>query len=163
MPLYDLLAELQLEVEGYGLELLEREVSGGFDRVTTEVSLHGGGETGRGEDVTYAEEHHFLQRDRVEKLPLEGSHGLDSFSELLGGLDLFPEGPERDYFVNYRRWGFESAALDLALRQEGTDLAAALNREYRPVRFVFSPRLGDPPLPVPTSWTGGSSCTPAWS
>ena len=42
---------------------------------------------------------------------------------------------------DYRRWAFESAALDLALRQAGTNLAAALGREPRPLNFVNSMRL----------------------
>jgi hypothetical protein len=46
---------------------------------------------------------------------------------------------------HYRRWAFESAALDLALRQSGRTLAEALRREPRPVSFVVSLRLGDPP------------------
>jgi hypothetical protein len=41
---------------------------------------------------------------------------------------------------DYRRWAFESAALDLALRQNGLSLGAAVEREYRPVRFVVSTR-----------------------
>jgi hypothetical protein len=47
--------------------------------------------------------------------------------------------------VNYRRWAYESAALDLALRQAGTTLAAAVGREPRPVTFVVSMNLGAPP------------------
>jgi len=43
--------------------------------------------------------------------------------------------------VDYRRWAFESAALDLALRQAGTNLAEELGREPRPVNFVNSMRL----------------------
>ena len=50
----------------------------------------------------------------------------------------------RDVSRLYRRWAFESAALDLALRQAGTSLAAALGREARPVTFVVSLRLGEP-------------------
>jgi L-alanine-DL-glutamate epimerase-like enolase superfamily enzyme len=42
--------------------------------------------------------------------------------------------------VDYRRWAFESAALDLALRQAGRSLDEVLGREYRPVRFVASTR-----------------------
>jgi L-alanine-DL-glutamate epimerase-like enolase superfamily enzyme len=49
----------------------------------------------------------------------------------------------------YRRWAFESAALDLALRQAGLSLADALGRTARPVRFVCSVRLGDPPSVEP--------------
>jgi hypothetical protein len=45
----------------------------------------------------------------------------------------------------HHRWAYESAALDLALRQAGTSLAAAVGREPRPVSFVISPGLGDPP------------------
>lgn len=45
----------------------------------------------------------------------------------------------------FQRWGLESAALDLALRQAGRSLADVLEREPRPVTFVVSFRLGDPP------------------
>jgi L-alanine-DL-glutamate epimerase-like enolase superfamily enzyme len=52
---------------------------------------------------------------------------------------------------NYRRWGFESAALDLALRQAGRSLADVLGRELRPVTFVVSSRMGDPPTLEPVT------------
>jgi hypothetical protein len=42
--------------------------------------------------------------------------------------------------ADYRRWAFESAALDLALRQAGRSLAEAVGRVHRPVRFVASTR-----------------------
>ena len=42
--------------------------------------------------------------------------------------------------ADYRRWAFESAALDLALRQNDLSLGAAVGREYRPLRFVVSTR-----------------------
>jgi hypothetical protein len=48
--------------------------------------------------------------------------------------------PSRDY----RRWAFESAALDLALRQAERSLADAVGREPQPVRFVVSMRLAEP-------------------
>jgi hypothetical protein len=43
----------------------------------------------------------------------------------------------------YRRWAFESAALDLALRQAGRPLAQAVSRDARPVNFVVSMRLAE--------------------
>ena len=46
---------------------------------------------------------------------------------------------------SHRRWGVESAALDLALRQAGKPLWEVLGREPRPVTFVSSMRLGSPP------------------
>ena len=48
-------------------------------------------------------------------------------------------------YVDYRRWAFESAALDLALRQAGRSLGETVGREPRPVTFVASGGLGDPP------------------
>ena len=75
-----------------------------------------------------------------------GRTRIDSFSELLGSLDLFPDAaPSVDGWRHYRRWAFESAALDLALRQAGATLADALGLEPRPVSFVVSMRLGEPP------------------
>jgi hypothetical protein len=45
----------------------------------------------------------------------------------------------------YRRWTFQSAALDLALRQAGRPLHEVLGRPPQPLRFVVSLRLGEPP------------------
>jgi hypothetical protein len=136
---YAALAGLPLRVDSYRTERLELDVSSGFLRVTTLVVLQGAGLEGRGEDVTYAAEDH---DDYPSALPLAGEWTLDGFSELLGGLDLFPGRPPQQEFVRpYRRWGFESAALDLALRQRGLSLGAAIGRAYHPVRFAVSTRL----------------------
>ena len=145
MSAYSALAGLPLEVEGYELTGLERAVSSDFTRQTTVVLLQGLAETGAGEDVTYdGAEHERLQRSGAID-ELAGTHTLDSFSEFVGSLDLFPDGePETDVWRNYRRWAFESAALDLALRQAGLSLAEALGREVRPVTFVVSTRLDGP-------------------
>ena len=51
----------------------------------------------------------------------------------MGGVDTFPAEPQREVSRRYRRWAFESAALDLALRQAGTGIAEALGREPAPV------------------------------
>ena len=146
MSTYDLIASLPLEVASYPLEGLRRDVSSDFTRRTTVVTLHGPGTSGIGEDVTYeGDEHERLQRAGPVH-DLAGSHTLDSFSRLVGSVDLFPEGaPAAAAWRQYRRWAFESAALDLALRQAGRSLAAVLGRELRPVSFVVSLRLGDPP------------------
>jgi L-alanine-DL-glutamate epimerase-like enolase superfamily enzyme len=142
---YDLLAGLPLEVEGYALDGLEREVSSDFLRLSTVVRLRGAGEEGVGEDVTYDALDHIALRDAGPSVPLAGSHTVDSFARRLDDLDLFPAEPVREVSRRYRRWAFESAALDLALRQAGRSLAAAVAREPQPVRFVVSLRLGEPP------------------
>ena len=53
-------------------------------------------------------------------LPLAGEWTLDTFSQHLETLPLFEHEPERHAYLDYRRWAFESAALDLALRQAGS-------------------------------------------
>lgn len=145
--LYDQVADLELRVGDYDLEQHERDTSSGFTRTTTVVSLHGGdGDTGLGEDVTYDNEAHNTLCDSSEEFPVTGKCTIDEFSEQLSDVDLFlGNDPNQSIFRNYRRWAFESAALDLALKQAGTTLVDRLDREYSPVRFVVSTRLEDPP------------------
>ena len=76
-----------------------------------------------------------------------GGHTLEGFSRLLDGLDLFPSPPEREASRDHRRWAYESAALDLALRQAGRSLADALGRR-RPSGHVRG-------LPAPAGAAGG--------
>jgi L-alanine-DL-glutamate epimerase-like enolase superfamily enzyme len=141
-------SDLPLIVESYELERLEEAVSSDFTRVTTQIHLRGAGEEGIGEDVTYSGDDHDLLHSAPPP-PLEGEWTIASFSEHLGGLELFPEPPGMEAFREYRRWGFESAALDLALRQAGTSLAEALGCDPRPIRFVVSLRLGEPSSSAP--------------
>ncbi|MBJ7457784.1 MAG: hypothetical protein JHD02_01215 [Thermoleophilaceae bacterium] len=144
MPAYDAFKDLPLKIESSEFVRHELAVSSGFDRVTTEIVLHGLGETGRGEDVTYDTlDHDVLQKDAVIDLSFEGR--FDEFSKHLQTLPLWAAPPIKDVSRNYRTWGFESAALDLALRQNGTDFARVLGREPQPVRFILSLRLGEPP------------------
>ena len=146
MPLYDRLADLPLRVASVDRDRHRRDTSSGFERTTTTFVLAGGGERGRGEDVTYeTADHEALEGVAFDDL--SGEWTLDSFSRHVGERDCFPaKPPEREDFRHYRRWALESAALDLALRQADTSLAAALDRNPSPVRFVASTRLdgGDP-------------------
>jgi hypothetical protein len=136
VALWERLSELELAVESAETERRSVEVSTEFTRVTTTLILRGRGEQGRGEDVTYNKEDH----DWFPKLELRGSTSLSAFSAQLDGLRLFREEPEMKASADYRRWALESAALDLALRQNGLSLGDALGRAYRPVRFVVSTR-----------------------
>jgi L-alanine-DL-glutamate epimerase-like enolase superfamily enzyme len=151
MSTWEQVAELALEVEGYALEPLEASVSSEFTRKSTVIRLHGAGHEGVGEDVTYDAVDHEILQHAGPALPLAGSFTVASFAEHLAGLQLFPEPPQREVSQNYRTWAYESAALDLALRQAGTTLHAALGREPQPVRFVVSLRLGEPPSMAPVS------------
>lgn len=144
MSLYDAVRDLPLAIEGYALEVLEQRVSSDFLRKTTVVRLAGAGEEGLGEDVTYDAAEHDRQQQRGSVLPLAGTWTLDSFSEHLAGQPLFDHEPGQRAFLDYRRWGFESAALDLALRQAGRSLEDAVARAPAPLTFVVSMRLGTP-------------------
>jgi L-alanine-DL-glutamate epimerase-like enolase superfamily enzyme len=142
---YDLIADLPLTVESYALEGLELDTGFADPRMTTLIRLQGGGREGVGEDVTYdgLDQAGFQATGPV--LPLAGDWTIRSLSEHLDGLELFADPPVREFSRNFRRWAFESAALDLALRQAGKPLHEVLGREARPVNFVVSMRLGDPP------------------
>ena len=144
--LYNRVADLDVTIESSDLDLHERDTSSGFTRATTAVSLEGGGEVGRGEDVTYDTDAQYALRDAPEAFDLVGSYTLDEFSKYVDGIDLFHgDEPGQSVYRNYRRWAFESAALDLALKQADTNLAACLDRSYDPVHFVVSTRLEEPP------------------
>ena len=122
VPTFDALADLPLEIEGYELQPLELHLPG-FERLCTVIHLWGAGEDGLGEDVTYDAVDHIALQDAGPTLDLTGYATLGEFCELIGDLDTFPAEPQRDVSRLYRRWAFESAALDLALRQAGKGLA----------------------------------------
>jgi len=127
VALYQRIADLPLEIEDYALE--RRELVGPqWTRVTTTIVMRGRGLEGRGEDVTYqAEEHDAL----ATAAPVDLSR-VTTFAEAAAALGGFG--------VGYRRWAFESAALDLALKQAAKSLGDALGLPYRPVRFCMSTR-----------------------
>src|SRR5260221_12318801 len=136
MPsLWRSLADLRVRIDDYSVERRELAVSDSFTRVTTTVVLHGDDQTGEGEDVTYTPTDH--DDFPVDEM-LAGTWSLHDYSVRLNELQLFDDEPQMGAARDYRRWAFESAALDLALRQAGRSLADVLGRAYRPVRFVAS-------------------------
>ena len=139
--MWERLAGLPLEIEGYTLEKLQ-----GGERITTLLRLRGDGQEGFGEEIgAMSPEHHdaFVAQ---APLPLAGTWTLESFCEHLATLEQWEEPPEwGDMPRRWRNWAYESAALDLALRQAGLSLPEALGREPRPLTFVNSLGLGDDP------------------
>jgi len=143
---YAHLTGLPLAIEHCELLPLVRDTSSGFTKISIVVRLSGGGHDGEGEDITWdqIDQIEFLRRgDQLTWL--RGARTFDEFSTLLGLANLFPVDPIRDSARFYRRWAFESAALDLALRQSGLSLHDAVGRPVRPVNFVASIRIGEPP------------------
>lgn len=141
MSLFDRLAELPIAIEGYELTSLDRTFDSGFERPSTLITISGGGEQGLGEDVVYDGLDHIAHRDAGPVHDLTGPATLGELCELVGSLDLFGGAPPiRDFSRLYRRWAYESAALDLALRQAGKPLFEVVGRELSPLNFVCSVR-----------------------
>ena len=151
MATWDRVAGLPLRVDEYSLEGLQADVSSEFTRKSTVIRLAGAGQEGAGEDVTYDAVDQEILQAAGPNLPLAGEWTLESFCAHLAGLELFPEPAQRDASPLYRAWAYESAALDLALRQAGEPLHARLDRELRPLTFVVSLRLGEPPTLEPVT------------
>jgi hypothetical protein len=142
---WERLAELPLTIESVELNFPRLPLPN-FDRVVTVIALKGLGETGLGEDVVYEADEHDRVRSRPPVVEAVGTWTLGSFCERVAATDLFPvEAPAHEVSRRYRRWAWESAALDLALRQADTDIATALDRTPKPVTFVSSARVGSPP------------------
>jgi L-alanine-DL-glutamate epimerase-like enolase superfamily enzyme len=137
---WERIAGLALEIDGYSLERLQAH-----ERITTLYVLAGKGETGSSEDIMPFPENHDAIAAAGPYLELAGRWTLESFCDHLATVDQWPEPPEWDLARNWRNWAFEAAALDLALRQAGLTLPEALGREPRPLTFVNSLGLGDPP------------------
>ncbi|HEY8639719.1 MAG TPA: hypothetical protein VIL53_04355 [Solirubrobacterales bacterium] len=141
MATFDALAELPIEIEGYELEDRDRTY-GEFTRPSTIVHLRGGGQESVGEDVVYDVLDHVAHRDAGSVHDLSAAATLGELCELVGRLDLFAAAPPvREFSRHYRRWAYESAALDLALRQSELSLHEAVGIEPRPLNFVCSTRL----------------------
>ena len=125
-------------------------MSSDFTRLSTVIRLHGGGHEGVGEDVTYDALDHVALQEAGPVQPLAGSVTIARFCEHVGELDLFP-----------RRAGARGLAAlpPLGFRERGARPGAApggaarsreaLGREPRPVTFVVSLRLGNPPTIEP--------------
>ena len=142
MSTWELLAELPVQIDDYALEPLIATVSSEFVRKSTVIHLRGAGEEGIGEDVTYDAVDHDILQAAGPLLALAGRFTLGSFAEHLAGLSLFQEPPQREVSQLYRTWAYESAALDLALRQAHTTLHAALRARSaaRALRRLAAPR-----------------------
>jgi hypothetical protein len=143
--LWPRLADLALVIQSCEYVPLRALQAFDFDRITTQVRLTGGGTDGLGEDVGVFREDGTTLHERQPALQLAGEWTLEGFCQHVATLPLWPEPPEWEVALRFRTWAFESAALDLALRQAGRPLHEALGVEPQPLRFVNSLGLGKPP------------------
>ncbi|MDX6555270.1 MAG: hypothetical protein QOD86_1465 [Miltoncostaeaceae bacterium] len=143
--LWPRIAGLPLVVETCEFERLHAVLAPESERTTTHVRLAGAGAEGLGEDVSVFKEDGTSLHEARPALPLAGEWTLAGFCEHLATLELWTTPPEWAGSLKYRNWAFESAALDLALRQAGRPLHEVLGLEPRPLRFVNSLGLGKEP------------------
>ncbi|MDY6819232.1 MAG: hypothetical protein SVG88_11270 [Halobacteriales archaeon] len=150
MSLYEQVADLTVRIEDYSLEAREAETADGGTRKTTVIAVSGDGETGRGEDVTYTPEAHDALVAAGSPVSATGEFAFETIAAHIGETELFPDYDlERQSFRHYRRWGYESAILDLALRQHGRSFPALFDRTYQPLRFINSMRFDEEPSMAP--------------
>jgi hypothetical protein len=156
--LWPRLAELPLVIEACEYERLHAVLAHEFERITTHVRLTGAGADGLGEDVSIFREDGTSLHETRPELPLAGEWTLGGFCDQMATLTLFPEPPEYEGALRFRNWAFESAALDLALRQAGRPLhdgarpgapAGALRQLARPRQGALDRAAAPAARPLP--------------
>lgn len=140
-------AALALPVQIEQVTTSQLLLPGDFARTTTIVELTGAGHTGRGEDIAYSPDTQAtLPEAFAARIDLVGDWTIATLAAHLVATPFTPPNGEAwDDKPGYHRWALEGAALDLALRQRGIDLAQLVDAEWQPVRVALSMGLGDPP------------------
>ena len=145
MSLYDSVRDLPLTVEGYDLEGLEQQVSSGFLRKTTIIRLHGAGEEGVGEDVTYEATEHDLSRRSGPILPSPAtgrSTRSRSISRRCRSSITSPSStPTSTTGAGRTRARRSTSRCARRAARSATPSAG----QPQPLTFVVSMRLGEPP------------------
>ena len=120
MAIYDLLADLPLEIESYELNARELGVSSDFVRRTTVVRLRGGGHEGIGEDVTYDGDDQLALQNAPRDLPLASQAVRLGEARVIiaGGMESMSQAP---YLLRGAREGlkFGNTRLEDSMIHDG--------------------------------------------
>ncbi|HZP42295.1 MAG TPA: hypothetical protein VFD84_12415 [Candidatus Binatia bacterium] len=108
----------------------------GGRRPTATVTLAGADARGRGEHVAWTDAAHAGLRDAIARLAPRGRTRVGAWTRAMRARTAEP----------HARAALEAAAIDLALRQAGTNLFRLAGRPPRPVRWVASFDRRDDPL-----------------
>ena len=117
MSTYELVADLPVHIESYRSRAWCRTCRATSRASPRSSTCRAAARRALGEDVVYDAVDHEIAQDAGPILPLAGDWTMRSFSEHLATLDPFAKEPQREVSRLYRTWAYESAALDLALRQ----------------------------------------------
>lgn len=154
MTLWNRLRNLALDVTSLHITELSQATSPQWTRRTRCIEMRGSGPTGQlcsgsGEDVSWVE---VSPEEILALYPEDLLCFRGSFEEWSARLDAREATPAYQTLAagrrsdpDYLRWGLESAAMELALRQNQTTLAAVLDRQPQTMRFCLSMGLGQPP------------------
>ena len=138
-------------------EGLLANVSSDFERKSTLIACAGGGEEGIGEDVIYdAEDHEIAAGRGADARPRGPLHARRRSASGSARSTCSPSRRSARSRGATAAGRYESAALDLALRQAGTPLHEALGREPRPVtlrRLAAARRAADARAAASAGWT----------
>jgi hypothetical protein len=145
----------ELDVTAVQIQELAMLTGPQWTRRTRRIQFDGPGpragslESGAGEDVSWAE---VLPDEIFALYPEDLLCWRGSFGDWSARLDAREQTPAYLSLANarvsepdYLRWGLESAAIELALRQNQTNLEVVLQRTAQPLRFCLSMGLGQPP------------------
>ncbi|HEY2776138.1 MAG TPA: hypothetical protein VGK20_19010 [Candidatus Binatia bacterium] len=115
----------------------------GGERPSATIIVGGDGERGLGEHVGWSDADHSRFAEAVQKLPIRPETTVGQWSGLAGDLPA------------YDRAAIEAAAIDLALRQQHTNLFRLTAVDPRPVRYVLSfARMQDPVREITEGFAG---------
>ena len=139
---FDRIAGLPLEIDDYALEPPRANVSSGFLRRRRDprCAARGRGRPRRGRRLRRRGPRR-AARAPAPSLPLAGELDARRLLRPRRGARPVPGAAAARGLAHYRLWAFESAALDLALRQAGRPLHERLGRAPRPghLRLLAAP------------------------
>ena len=147
---WERLRDLRLDVTAVQIQELALVAGPQWTRRTRRIQLDGSGRhAGAGEEVSWVE----VSPDEILALyPADLLCWQGSFGDWSARLDAREQCPAyqalaaaRQSEPDYLRWALESAAMELALRQNQTNLEDRLQRKAAPLRFCLSMGLGQPP------------------
>jgi hypothetical protein len=146
---WERLRDLALDVTAVQIQELALLTGPQWTRRTRRIQFDGRGCSGAGEEVSWVE----VSVDEILALyPEDLLCWQGSLGDWSARLDAREQTPAYQFLArarasepDYLRWALESAAMELALRQNQSSLEVALQRQAAPLRFCLSMNLGHPP------------------
>lgn len=121
----------------------QKIIDGSVHRTST-INIYGDGKTGYGEDVTFLPQYHDDLEGVCRRVVANDHLTLGEFVKSIRELEIFGVKPNDHESVCCRRWAFESAALNLALKQNSKSIGDFTNIQWVNPSYVVSLRVQSP-------------------